>query len=106
MTGLQETLVPEPAEWVVTLAKPVEYNGGTFGVLKLREPTMGELNKALGELGAAPTQQKQSAMQIVLVCLVSGLDRAVVERMPWPVVVGAADWLMSFTAAAPATPES
>ncbi len=100
------TAMPVRPVWTITLVDPVAYQGGSFSELKLREPTMGELNKALAELGASGTQQQQNNMQIVLVSLVSGVHRAVVERMPWPVVVGAADWCMSFTAAAPATPPS
>ena len=98
--------MPVRPEWVIELADPVTWQSGSFSEVRLREPTMGELNKALGELGAAATQQQQNKMQIVLVTLVSGLPRPVVEAMPWPVVVGAADWLMSFTAAAPPTPPS
>lgn len=99
-----ETLYPAPSEWTVTLATPVVNKGGTFSELKLREPTMGELVKAMGELGAMPSQQSQVKMQVSIVTIVSGLDRAVVEAMPWPVVVGAAEWLMSFTHVAPLTP--
>lgn len=98
--------MPVRPEWTITLADPISYQGGTYSELKLREPTMGELNKALAELGSTSTQQQQNKMQIVLVSLVSGVHRPVVEQMPWPIVVGAADWCMSFTAAAPATPPS
>ena len=97
------TTYPAPQEWTISLAKPIDYNGGTFSELKLAEPTMEQLNKALAELNGGGTQQQSNRMQITLVTLVSGLPKAVVERMPWPVVVGAADWMISFTHAAPAT---
>ncbi|GAC1335477.1 MAG: hypothetical protein NVSMB20_10350 [Bradyrhizobium sp.] len=98
---------PAPAEWVIPINPPAEYQGGTIAQLRLREPTMAELNKALGEIGAPArnTEQSRNQMQIVLVSLVSGVPRPVVEALPWSIVVGAANWLLDFTPKAPPTQE-
>lgn len=97
---------PVRKEWAIELEDAVEHNGGQISELKLRQPTVGELRKAVAELGAVPTKEKEIQMQICIVSLVSGVPRPAIEKMPWPVVVGAAEWLMGFTALVPPTLES
>ena len=84
---------PAVKTWDLTLAEPIEYNGGTYDTMKLREPTMGELSKALADVG--PTPAEQNKMQITLVTIVTGWPRQVVERCPFTAVVAAGDWLLT-----------
>ena len=100
---MDDTQMPAPASWTIKLGEPVEALGMSLTELKLREPTMAELLAATAE-SKDGGQLGMMRMQMHLVCLVSGVSRPVVEKLPWPVVVGAADWLLSFKPAAPATP--
>lgn len=99
---MQETQMPVPATWTIKLGEPVDALGMSLTEIKLREPTMAELLSATAESKEGGSVGMMR-MQMQLVCLVSGLSRPVIEKLPWAVVVGAADWLLSFKVAAPAT---
>ena len=92
-----------PREWVLPLDEVVSYGDNACAELALRPPRQGEMQKALGVAGAAPTIRTMLLSQITLLSLVTGQPRGVIERIPHHVVAGAATWLQGFTLPSPAT---
>ena len=92
-----------PREWVLPLDAVVSYGDNACAELALRPPRQGEMQKALGVAGAAPTIRTMLLSQITLLSLVTGQPRGVIERIPHHVVAGAATWLQGFTLPSPAT---
>lgn len=97
---------PQPREWVLALDEVVSYGDNACAELSLRPPRQGEMQKSLAVATAAPTIRTMLLSQVMLVSLVSGQPRGVVERIPHHVVAGAATWLQGFTLASPATTTS
>lgn len=85
----------DPAdEMIIDLDETLQAGTTWVTKLDLREPTLGELIKG----------DKYEGMQrtVVLVALVSGLPRAIVEMLPISAFAKAASFVMGFTGAAPA----
>ena len=97
---------PRPRSWVLPLDEIASYGGNTCAELALRPPRQGEMQKALSAAGAQPTIRTMLLSQIVLVSLVTGQPRGVIERIPNHAVAGAAGWLQGFTLRSPATTPS
>jgi hypothetical protein len=91
---------------VLPLDEVVSYGDNSCAEISLRPPRQGEMQKALATATASPTIRTMLLSQIVLVSLVSGQPRGVVERLPHHVLSGAATWLQGFTLASPATTTS
>lgn len=87
--------VPEepPEEMTITLAETIQVGTTWIPELSLREPTLGELIKGDKYDGVQRT--------VVMVALVSGLPRAVIELVPITDFARAAQYIHSFTEAAP-----
>ncbi|RJF83458.1 phage tail assembly protein [Azospirillum cavernae] len=84
-----------PDELVIELRKPIEVGSEVYMEIRLREPTAGEVEKAQKALigpNASPTMS-----DIVMVSLVSGLPKPVVERIPYSDFEKAVRYLMGFT---------
>lgn len=81
----------QPESLVIELDKPISYNGGSYDRLELREPTVGEVSRALKK-GPADLD-----IAMVLIVAVSGAPPAVVEKLPITVVARASDYLKGFT---------
>lgn len=97
---------PQPREWVLPLDDVASYGDNSCAELALRPPRQGEMQKALATATAAPTIRTMLLSQIVLVSLVTGEPRGVIERIPHHVVAGAAAWLQGFTLPSPPTTTS
>ena len=76
-----------PDEFVVEF-DTITYQNGEHDRITLREPTAGEIHKASKEVGMMST--------IVLVCLVSGTPRPVIEKLPIRKLREAAEYLEGF----------
>ncbi|NNM64054.1 MAG: phage tail assembly protein [Burkholderiales bacterium] len=69
-----QDLPPIAEELTLTLRKPVKYADQEYAMLNLREPTAGELAKAMKESGEVD-------MMIALIHQVAAVPRGVAERI-------------------------
>lgn len=84
-----------PDELVIELRKPIEVGSEVYTEIRLREQTAGEVEKAQRALIGPNASNTMS--DIVLVSLVSGLPKPVVERIPFTEFEKAVRYLMGFT---------
>lgn len=84
-----------PDELVIELRKPIEVGSELHTEIRLREPMAGEVEKAQKALFGPNGSATMS--DIVLVSLVSGLPKPVVERVPYRDFEKAVRYLMGFT---------
>ena len=88
---------PSEAELLIELASPIEKMNHRLDVLELRPPLAGEMETAQRELGVSPDDERLRRFQLVLVALVVGKPRAVVEDLPISKLDEASRYLMGFT---------
>lgn len=84
---------------VIDLATPIELHGQTYDKISLREPTVGEVDKAFkGTSGLAGT--------ILLISLISDIPRGAIEKLPMRPFKEAAAFISVFTEDSPETTAS
>jgi hypothetical protein len=88
-----------PPDLQLQLLPPIELHNRRHDVLELREPLTGELDKSYAELGSARDPASIRKFQILLVALVSGCHRGIIERVPITVLDEGFRYLAGFTAA-------
>ncbi len=85
------------AEMLIDLEPAIEKHNRRVDLLELRPPTAGEVETAQRELGSTLTSERLRRYQIVLVALVSGHPRAIVEELPIRKLDQASQYLQGFT---------
>lgn len=84
---------------VITFPEPITIGAKTVDSITLREPTVGEVDKAFRGAGGL------SAV-IVLVSLVTGVERTFIEKIPMTTFKEASQFIELFTSDGPATGEN
>jgi hypothetical protein len=85
-----------PAELEIEFDPPLAHNNGTWDRITLREPKAIEVKKARSLLKGQFGAEQIVDHQIMLVALVSGVPRVVVENMPIRKLNQATEYLMAF----------
>jgi hypothetical protein len=87
----------EATELTIELAEPINLNGGSWSEITVREPTALQVKQAETLLkGANPSPEQGRAYQIMLVSLVSGAPRGVIESLPISKFNRAFDFIVAF----------
>jgi hypothetical protein len=81
----------------IVLDAVIDWNGTSISKLDLREPTAGEMLKAI-KAGALAIEQS-----MMLIGLVTGLSPQIVHMLPWHVFQEADQFLSGFQTSSPAT---
>lgn len=81
-----------PAEWTLQLRKPIETPKGPVGYLELREPTIGEVEKA-ARVGA---KDGNILGTLSLIQMMTGIDRPFLEKLSARDFNDASDYLVFF----------
>lgn len=95
-----------PANLVIELDEPIEHQGAQVTELRLREPKAFEVVRAETELKGGMTPDSLRRYQISLVCLVSGVDRKFIEKLPIRKLNEASAYVQGFIEAGPQIGES
>jgi len=90
-----------PEQMTLELSKPVTLGSETYSVLELREPTVGEVEKA--QRAQRGADGSATASDIVLVSLVSGVPKPAVEKIVYRDFRKAVEYLAVFLEGGPAT---
>ena len=88
-----------PPELEIPLVPPIELHSRRHDMLELREPLTGELEKAYAELGNGRDAESIRKFQILLMALVSGCHRGIIERVPITILDEGFRYLAGFTGA-------
>lgn len=79
---------------MIEFSPPIEWNGGTYDAIELREPKAVEVLKAQAELkGTADSTMK---FGVALICAIAGKPRQVIEQMPISKLMAGIDYLTGF----------
>jgi hypothetical protein len=89
-------LLDNPRVLDIEIDPPVEWNGKTYNVLHLKEPTGRQVERAEGELTANSNFQSLRKYQFALLSLVSGVPRQVIEQMRITQINEGTDFLRPF----------
>jgi hypothetical protein len=83
-TGDGETIDPKapPPILVLQIEPAIEFQGGKYATLTMKEPTIGQKRTALEQLRAGYSLAADALYEIHLVSLISGVPIAVIERLP------------------------
>lgn len=97
---------PQQKTLDIEIDPPVVINEITYDVLHLKEPTFFQREDAEQEMAASTSIYAYRKFQARLVSNVTGIQLAIVKRMPFSKVVEAADFLIASAPGGPATTES
>lgn len=75
----------------------IEWNGGKYDAIELKEPKAIHIEKAMSSVNGTLTDQSVIKYQIALICAVSGLPRQVIEEMPISKLNEAFKYLQGFS---------
>lgn len=92
-----EVLPPKPPpSLVLSIDPPIEYKGGQFAAITLKEPTLGQKRTATEHLRNGMNQASYTLFELMLLSMVTGWDQACVEKLPVTVFNEAMNYLQSF----------
>lgn len=101
-----ETAPARAPTLTLTIDPPIELQRGRYDTLELREPTAKQMLNAEAHLRRGVNMESVRLREIELVAAVSGWPKPAVELLPISKLVEAADFLLGFSQAGPATGES
>jgi hypothetical protein len=90
----------------IEIDPPIEWNGKTYSVLHLEEPTGQQIERAEAELAVSVNVHTLRKYQLAVISQASGMPRQAVEKMRISQIKQAADFLTSFTSSGPETGEN
>jgi|ERR1017187_1849576 hypothetical protein len=95
----------QPISLAIEFDPVIEWNGGSYDAIELREPKIREIEAALGVIQNKSDAQSMVRYQIALITGVSGKPKQVIEQMKVSDVNKAFDYLTGFSNPSPATTE-
>lgn len=75
-----------PASLIIPLDPPVEFKGGKYEQLTLREPNLAEVRKAETRLRNQSNVEALRAYQVALIALVAGVPEPMLDLLPIRIV--------------------